>query len=220
MFQLLLVLGLASALSAAEEYDYITIDREPAYTNLPACARGPDFTSAAVLYDSYCSAAGFPGPGIAFKTPTVSPPPTVLATPTGNPGGREPAGREDEATTPTVTRTSIVTQTVGAGSISSSKPVTTSSTSLPVNQGTIDSTSTGLVSKDNNTAGDASGDGGLSMSDKIALGVGIGIGLPATIAGVWTCFHFGSYYRIYGFGGAIWRFGGGLVAAVSEGVMN
>jgi hypothetical protein len=29
--------------------------------------------------------------------------------------------------------------------------------------------------------------GGLDLSDKIALGVGIGIGLPATIAGIVVC---------------------------------
>ena len=31
------------------------------------------------------------------------------------------------------------------------------------------------------------GDGGLSRSDKIALGCGIGIGLPATLAALWVC---------------------------------
>jgi hypothetical protein len=28
---------------------------------------------------------------------------------------------------------------------------------------------------------------GLTLSDKIALGVGIGIGLPAAVAGIWMC---------------------------------
>lgn len=44
----------------------------------------------------------------------------------------------------------------------------------------------------NNNANNADGGNphkGLSTSDKIALGCGIGIGLPATIAGIATCIH-------------------------------
>lgn len=43
--------------------------------------------------------------------------------------------------------------------------------------------------KDGNVGGNGDSSGGdLSRSDKIALGVGIGLGLPATFAGVLTCF--------------------------------
>ncbi|KAM5349567.1 hypothetical protein ACJ41O_006072 [Fusarium nematophilum] len=55
-------------------------------------------------------------------------------------------------------------------------------------------TSAGSSSKPS-SSGDSSGDssskkdgGGLSRSDKIALGCGIGIGLPSTLAALWMCF--------------------------------
>jgi hypothetical protein len=50
---------------------------------------------------------------------------------------------------------------------------------------TVQSTSTLWVSQPPPTG--ESSRGGLSLSDKIALGVGIGFGLPATIAALLTC---------------------------------
>ena len=57
-------------------------------------------------------------------------------------------------------------------------------------QVTIEITSTLGDSTSNGANGGAGGENGISSNDKIALGVGIGIGLPATIAAlVSCCFH-------------------------------
>lgn len=54
-------------------------------------------------------------------------------------------------------------------------------------QVTVDTTSTIRVYGSNTSNGGNAGGGGMSFSDKVALGVGIGIGLPATIAALVTC---------------------------------
>jgi hypothetical protein len=56
-----------------------------------------------------------------------------------------------------------------------------------VKQVTVKTTSTIQVYGSNTLNGGSVGGGGMSFSDKIALGVGIGIGLPATIAALVTC---------------------------------
>ena len=53
-------------------------------------------------------------------------------------------------------------------------------------QKTVDTTIWTTV-KPTASAADGGSGGELSRSDKIALGVGIGIGLPSAVAGIWVC---------------------------------
>ena len=59
--------------------------------------------------------------------------------------------------------------------------------SVLASQKTIDVISYVTVTPTNSSPNDAERGGEMSRSDKIALGVGIGIGLPATIAGIAVC---------------------------------
>ena len=59
-------------------------------------------------------------------------------------------------------------------------------------QATIYTASTTFITAKTTEEGSTNQASGLGLSDKIALGVGIGVGLPATLAGLVTC-----YYTIF-----------------------
>lgn len=77
---------------------------------------------------------------------------------------------QSERRTTGQTSESTATQSTATGSSTSSSTVAT-----PESTGKVGSSKEG---------GD---EGGFSLSDKIALGCGIGIGAPAAIAAIWTC---------------------------------
>ncbi|KAH7141082.1 hypothetical protein EDB81DRAFT_900732 [Dactylonectria macrodidyma] len=131
-----------------------------------------DISTFLSLYNSYCAKNGYTLPGAAaFATETEADAVTTIG----------------DSTAPTVTRVTFATVT-GSSSESSESSNKATTLSPQTSQKTVDITRTFTVAP-TNTADTKKGtsESGLSRSDKIALGVGIGFGLPATIAGIIMC---------------------------------
>ncbi|KAK4096063.1 hypothetical protein N658DRAFT_64756 [Parathielavia hyrcaniae] len=142
--------------------------------NSRLCTHGDvqeDITTFLSLYNSYCAKNSYTLPGAAAEA--------------GQTGGDTVVGDPTAATVTRVTyATATATAAVGGGST-----ITTGGGSglVPTGQKTVDITVWTTVMPTASAGGEGS-ESGLSRSDMIALGVGIGIGLPSAIAGVWVCF--------------------------------
>ncbi|KAK4182664.1 hypothetical protein QBC35DRAFT_457066 [Podospora australis] len=124
-----------------------------------------DINSFLSVYNSYCAKNGYTLPGAANN----------VAVPTGG-AATSIIGDSTAATVTRVTHATVTAESSGT------KPGTGS----VMSQKTVDITVWTTV-KPTAAAGDGGDGGELSRSDKIALGVGIGIGLPSAIAGIWVC---------------------------------
>ncbi|KAK0724557.1 hypothetical protein B0H67DRAFT_550295 [Lasiosphaeris hirsuta] len=124
-----------------------------------------DISTFLSIYNSYCAKNGYTLPGAAEVTGD------------GGGGGGDVVG---DPTAATVTRVSHATVTAASGG-------GRTGTGLVTAQKTVDTTIWTTV-KPTAAAAEGGSGGELSRSDKIALGVGIGIGLPSAIAGIWVCF--------------------------------
>jgi len=122
-----------------------------------ACTVGDsliDISSAGSIYDYYCSSQGFPVNGAATTT------------------------EESSQATTTVASSSPHDTSLPANSGGVSSPDTAGTSSMSTNSGSA--TTTGV----SNSPSQEGGGGGYSTSDKIALGTGIGIGLPGALAAI------------------------------------
>ncbi|KAF1994528.1 hypothetical protein P154DRAFT_585485 [Amniculicola lignicola CBS 123094] len=141
----------------------------PASRFLTSCVRSgcgssasDDISRAVSVYDGYCVGAGFTD---AHGAPAETTPPNT------------------DPQAPTVTQVTLVTETAKTGSASSQSSAT-SVLSIPPVTRHITSTIRVYPSE---TAQSPPRSAGLTQSDKIALILGLVIGLPGTVATIWMC---------------------------------
>ncbi|KAH6722752.1 hypothetical protein BKA61DRAFT_651195 [Leptodontidium sp. MPI-SDFR-AT-0119] len=138
-----------------------------------ACSIGDpavDISSAVGLYNSYCSSRGlFPA------TAAV----TTTSTPIGNSGTKE---------TETVPSSSSPASSAPASESGTSSPTSSASNVSRLSQSTarLSSSSQSSTSPAGENSGESKG-GGLSTSDKITLGAGLGVGLLTVFIAVPGC---------------------------------
>ncbi|KAG4435736.1 hypothetical protein IFR05_008786 [Cadophora sp. M221] len=142
------------------------------------CTAEPDATSAVNIYAGYCSSAGYP----------IGEANVAIQTTTQNAGG---GGDSVTKTSLTIVTATSVSPSNSAGGSESTPQTPPATTQKPTTTVIINKFSTLWTTiPPTGTAGARSGvtgGSGYSTSDKIALGVGIGFGVPATVAAIFMC---------------------------------